>query len=297
MLYRNVVSSLSVARTIALDRNLVKYLEDLSLRAYLVVYGPRSGAVEGLLAFLRRGFPAAVRSARWHIGVATLATAVGVLAGLMLVNADADWFSALVPVDLGGGRGPSSTAAELRADEIFAPWQGFTASFVVFANSLFRHNALIALTAFGLGFLAGVPTLLLLVYNGMTLGAFVSIHARRGVLVDFLGWVSIHGVTEIGAIVLAGAGGLVLADKILFPGRYGRLANLARHGREAAQLGGGAVLMLFVAGLIEGGLRQLVANTDGRFAIAAVTASLWLIYFLSGRAGRGGELGERGDGA
>ena len=94
---------------------------------------------------------------------------------------------------------------------------------------------------------------------------------------------AIHGVTEIGAVIIAGAGGLVLADKILFPGRYARLENLARHGREAAQLGGGAVLMLFVAGLIEGGFRQLIGNTEGRFAIAAVTAVLWLAYFLSGR--------------
>ena len=42
--------------------------------------------------------------------------------------------------------------------------------------------------------------------------------------------------------------------------------------------------MLFVAGLIEGGLRQLIAVTQGRFAVAALTAALWLLYFAySGR--------------
>ncbi len=292
ILYRGVVSSLSVARSIALDRHLLRYLEDLSLRAYLAVYGPRSTAWESLRAFLASGFPAAVRAARWHILIAVAATLVGVAAGYMLVHADTDWYSAFVDSDLAGGRGPSSTAAQLRNDEIFAPWPGFTKSFVVFANSLFRHNAIVALMAFGLGFLAGVPTLLLLVFNGLTLGAFIEIHARRGLLIDFLGWLSIHGVTELGAIILAGAGGLVLADKILFPGRYSRLENLARHGREAAQLGGGAVLMLFVAGLIEGGFRQLIANTDGRFAFAAVTACLWLVYFSSGRGkGAKGQVG------
>ena len=282
ILYRGVVSSLSVARSIALDRHLLRYLEDLSLRAYLAVYGPRSTAAESLAAFLTRGFPAAVRAARWHILLAVAATAIGIAAGIMLVRADTDWYSAFVDAELAGGRGPSSTAAQLRA-VIFDPWPGFVKSFVVFANSLFRHNAIVALLAFGLGFLAGVPTLLLLVYNGLTLGAFLEIHARRGLLVDVLGWLLIHGVTEIGAVIIAGAGGLVLADKILFPGRYTRLENLARHGREAAQLGGGAVLMLFVAGLIEGGFRQLVGNTEGRFAFAAVTAVLWLAYFLSGR--------------
>src|SRR6202000_1985911 len=39
-LYRSALSSLSVARAIALDRNLLLYLESLSLRAYLALYSP-----------------------------------------------------------------------------------------------------------------------------------------------------------------------------------------------------------------------------------------------------------------
>jgi len=43
LLYRTAASSLSVARSIALDRNLILYLEGLVLRAFFVVYGPRIG--------------------------------------------------------------------------------------------------------------------------------------------------------------------------------------------------------------------------------------------------------------
>jgi len=42
ILYRAALSSLSVARTIVLDRNLLLYLETLSTRAFLAVYGPRA---------------------------------------------------------------------------------------------------------------------------------------------------------------------------------------------------------------------------------------------------------------
>lgn len=286
VLYRGLVSSLSVARAIALDRHLVLYLENLALRAYLVVYGPRANAFESFVGFLRRGFPKVVRGARWHLLVATLALLLGVAAGYLLVAADEDWLRGLIPSDLAGDRGTASTAESLRRGEIFAPWPGFTDAFVVFANSLFRHNSLVALMAFGLGAFGGVPTVLLIVYQGLTLGAFIELHSRRGVLIDFLGWISIHGVTEITAILLAGAGGLVIAQHMLFPGRLSRLESLARHGRDAAQLAGGAVIMLFVAGLIEGGFRQLVATTSGRFAFAALTAAFWLIYFLSGRKAR-----------
>ena len=282
LLYRGALSSLSVARTIALDRNLLRYLENLALRGYLAVYGPRVGVLESLGAFLKRGFPSAVRAARWHVLLATLAIIIGVVAGYMLVDSDEDWFSALIPSDYASGRGAASTAADLRA-VLFAPWPGFTHSFVVFANALFRHNAVVGIMAFGLGLALGVPTLLLLVYQGMILGAFMALHARRGLLLDFMGWVSIHGVTEFLAIILCGAGGLVIAEKVLFPGRYSRAQNLAKHGREAASIAGGAVLLFFVAGLIEGGFREFVDTTMSRFAFSSVTALFWLTYFLSGR--------------
>jgi uncharacterized membrane protein SpoIIM required for sporulation len=89
----------------------------------------------------------------------------------------------------------------------------------------------------------------------------------------------------LGALVLFAAGGLVIAEKILFPGRYSRIENLALHGRLAAQMAVGAILMLFVAAILEGGFRQLVANTPLRFAIGFGVGALWLAYFCF--AGRG----------
>jgi uncharacterized membrane protein SpoIIM required for sporulation len=282
-LYRATASSLSVARSIALDRNLVLYLENLVLRAFLVVYGPRVSVLEALGGFVRRDFPKAVRNAIWHIVLASIAIAAGVVVGIVLVESSQAWFSAVVPEAMSGGRGPESTAAQLHDEEIFAPWPGFIQSFVVFANALFRHNATIGIMAFGLGIAGGVPTLLLLGYQGLIIGAFLALHYDRGVLLDFIGWISIHGVTEIGALILCGAGGLLIAEKVLFPGRYARLDNLARNGTAAAALAGGAVLMLFIAGMIEGGLRQLISDTPARLAIGLATGVFWIIYFRSNR--------------
>lgn len=283
LLYRSALSSLSVARSIALDRNLLRYLEALTLRAYLVVYGPRTSLFAGLGHFFRRGFPASVRKIGWHILISFAALMIGIIAGYLIVHADEEWFNAIVPDDLSGGRGPTVTAEELRKTELFPPWPGFKDTFIVFANYLFRHNSMVAILSFGLGFMAGVPTLLLMVYQGLILGAFIAIHANRGLFVDFMGWISIHGVTEIGAFVLCGAAGLLVAEKILFPGRYSRLESLAIHGKQAAVIVGGSVAMLFIAGIIEGGFRQLIDVTAWRYAFASITAVLWLAYFLSGR--------------
>jgi uncharacterized membrane protein SpoIIM required for sporulation len=287
ILYRAALSSLSVARTIALDRNLLLYLENLALRAFLVVYGPRISPLEGMRTFFRLDLPAAVRAARWHILIATLALLVGVAAGFMLSLQDEAWLSTLIPSGLAGGRGPSSTRADLYDKELFAPAPSAVEAFGLFANVLFSHNTLVGIMTFGLGLAAGIPTLMLNVYQGLVLGAFLALHYNRDLTVDFLGWISIHGTTELGALVLLAAGGLLIADKILFPGRYGRLDNLALHGRQAAQIAVGAILMLFVAAILEGGFRQLVASTPWRFAIGFAVGALWLAYFsLCGRRAR-----------
>lgn len=176
--------------------------------------------------------------------------------------------------------------------EIFAPWDGFVETFVVFANFLFRHNTIVGILAFGLSFALGLPTVFLLLHNGLILGAFIALHADKGLAVDFIGWLSIHGVTEILAIILCGGAGLAVAEKIIFPGALTRLDNLALYGRKAASVVAGAVVLFFIAGLLEGGFRQLISDTTGRYAFAAATGGLWFLYFF--RAGRGGRYAAEG---
>ena len=279
LLYRAGLSSLSIARTIVLDRNVLLYLENLSLRAYLVVYGPRRGLWSSFKQFVKEDFPRAVRKMWPHLLVASLIFFVSAVVAYWLVLGDISLFHSFVPEDLAGSRGPDSSVTELREQELFPPWAGFAKMFLFFGNFLFRHNTLIGILCFGLGFLLGVPTILLLISNGLTIGAFVALHAHKSLMTDFVGWLSIHGVTEILAILLCAAAGLVVAEKIIFPGQGTRLQNLARQGRSAASVAAGAVALFFIASILEGGFRQLVDNTPGRYGVALLTAIFWWGYF------------------
>ncbi|MDR1650169.1 MAG: stage II sporulation protein M [Synergistaceae bacterium] len=278
-LYRAVVSSLSVARSIALDRSLLIYLENLTLRSYLIVYGPRAGMLQKFTEFFRRDFPRTVRELRRNLALAFTVMLAGTIAGYFLVMSDISYYDILIPPSLAGGRGPESTAEELIKDELFAPWSGFAESFMLFSSYLFQHNTRVGIFSFGLGFLFGVPTLLLMAYNGAVLGAFVALHARVGLTVDSIAWLSIHGVTEILAILLCAAAGLKIAETILFPGAKTRLESLASDGRRAAGAAAGTVALFLTAGILEGGFRQLISSTPGRFAFASVTAVIWTLYF------------------
>ena len=113
LLYRATLSSLSVARAIALDRYLLLYLENLALRAFLAIYSPPTGFLQAAGAFLRHDLPAAVRGARWHFLIALVALAIGLAVGFWLTVGDEAWFSTFVPSALSDGRGPASSRDSL----------------------------------------------------------------------------------------------------------------------------------------------------------------------------------------
>ncbi len=286
-LYRASLSSLSVARAISLDQNVVAYLESLSARAYFYVYGARAGLAAGIADFFADRFPAAVRAARWHIGAAALFMALGVFTGFVLTLGNQDWYYTLVPSALAEDRSPASSTAQLRAI-LFETDDRLADMLNVFAAFLFTHNAGIGMLAFALGFALGVPVVLLMFYNGLILGALAAVYEAHGLSAEFWAWIAIHGTTELTAVVLCGGAGFVLATSLAFPGPHTRLATLARQGRMAARIVIGAVALFLIAALLEGFARQLVTDSVWRAAIAALALACWVGYFARAGKGRSG---------
>jgi uncharacterized membrane protein SpoIIM required for sporulation len=280
-LYRAALSSLSVARSISLDRALTDYLESLCGRAYFAVYGTREPARSKILDFLTWQWPAAVRRMKWQVLISFLFLLMGGLTAFFMVKADPENYYTFVNPAYAQGRDPSASTEELRAplyDEM-----SFSGTLTEFASSLFSHNATIGIFAFALGF-ALVPTVVLVFINGLILGAFAALYDSRGLSWDLWGWLLPHGVTELLAVILCGAAGLVVGQSWVFPGEKLRMDNLRERGRDAGIVVLGAVIMFFIAGLIEGIFRQTVTNLEVRYAVAAGTAMFWIWYYgLCGR--------------
>ena len=277
ILYRQALSSLSVARSISLDQSLTAYLESLCTRAYFIVYGARTRLPERLAKFFLRDWPAAIQALWRETLVSFVLSAVATVVAYVLVRRDADWFHSFVDPGVASGRDPAATTASLR-DTLY---HDGTASegLSVFATFLFTHNAQIALFAFALGFLLCLPTAALLVMNGGMLGAFLALFVSRGLGLEAGGWLMIHGTTELFAIVLAGAAGFSIGWSVCFPGERSRVDAAAEAGRRAATAMLGVVVMLFVAGLLEGFGRQLVQADYARYVIAVAMLLAWLAYF------------------
>ena len=130
----------------------------------------------------------------------------------------------------------------------------------------------------------GLPTVLVLVTNGLSLGTgfgvFANYHAG-----GYLGtFVAGHGVLELTAIFIAGGAGFRLAGAVLLPGDRTRRDALIVEGRVAARMIGAVVTLLAIAGTIEGLLSASDAPTGYKYLASGLSVVFLVIYFASGRA-------------
>jgi uncharacterized membrane protein SpoIIM required for sporulation len=281
-LYRAILSSLSIARSTSLDRALTDYLEGLSMRGYFLLYGVRESRRDRIARFFAETWPTAVRSLWKETIIIAVLLFLGIAVSWALVASDPAWFHIFIPPEMAQGRDPDASAAVLRETIFGGNEEG---GFHVFATFLFTHNSQVSIMAYALGFAFGLPTMMLEMYQGLTFGALIAVFAKAGMLVDFIGWISIHGTTELFAAILAGAAGLKIGTAFAFPGYRSRLTAASEAGKATGAAMIGVILMLLVAGLLEGFARQMIQSTALRYTVGAVMLTIWCAYYYIPRRG------------
>jgi uncharacterized membrane protein SpoIIM required for sporulation len=68
-----------------------------------------------------------------------------------------------------------------------------------------------------------------------------------------------------------------------FPGGQSRIDALAKAGLTSGTVMAGVIVMLMVAGMLEGFGRQLITSDVARYTIAGLSAVIWGLYFYAPR--------------
>lgn len=275
-LYRMAASSLAVARETSLDAATLAYLETLVQRAWFQVYGPRQGLIAWLRQFLGGNLSRSIQGIWLDICVAFFVMVMGTIAGWLLVARDVEWYYSLVPTQFTDSRVPGASRETLMESlKVEQSADGMS----TFAAQLFTNNAGVAILAFALGFAFGIPSLLLLIHNMAVLGAMLWLFSSQDLTWEFAAWLSVHGTTELFAILLSGAAGMHIGRKMAFPGNRSIMAAAAEGGQRGAQVMIGVVLMMVFAALLEAFPRQL-AGQEARAIIGTFMLLFWLVYFF-----------------
>jgi uncharacterized membrane protein SpoIIM required for sporulation len=290
-LYRSVSSDLIRARTELVDAAVVDYLNDLVARSYAHIYTTRTSRIRKLWHFYARDFPRLVRAEWAPITLAAALFLGGGAFGAVFTAIDPHSLGVLIP-DQHQLHTPEERVSEDESGGNVADGQSAAA----FSSFLFTHNIQVCFLVFAFGITFGVGTAILLVYNGVPIGALAMQYHLAGKGLFFWGWILPHGIPELTAIFIAGGAGLVIGRGLWMPGRKSRKDALVHEAKRAVRLVLGVMPILVLAGLIEGTISQMHAPVmpyEVKLAFALVVGVAVYAYLLfAGRRAAARELAD-----
>jgi len=153
---------------------------------------------------------------------------------------------------------------------------------MIMAGFYISNNTGIGLQCFAWGLLV-VPGLLITMFNAITLGAsfgymFRDVSQPPGK--NFMEFVTAHGPFELTAIVLSAGAGLRLGLSWMITKGLSRGAALRKAGREVMPVVGTAMVLFFLAALIEGFISPTKAPYWVKVAVALISGGLMTVYFI-----------------
>ncbi|MEX0703270.1 MAG: stage II sporulation protein M [Planctomycetales bacterium] len=277
-LFRELCNDLAVLRSRDWGQELVSYLNHLVSRGHSGLYAAPPGNFRAVGRFLVSGFPRLLRANWGYFLTASALFFLPLAAGWVLVQQNPSLASRVVPaeqlelIESMYDRDPAESLSQ-GDDRLYM------------SGYYVANNVGIALRAFGVGVLFGVPTVYVLLYNGIALGAVSGFVIGRGHGDSFLSFVVSHGSFELTAIAVAGAAGLMLGDALVRPGARTRFESLKVRGFDAVKIAAGAAAMLVVAAGIEAFWSPSGAPVTAKYVVGGL---LWITVFLYlGVAGRG----------
>jgi uncharacterized RDD family membrane protein YckC/uncharacterized membrane protein SpoIIM required for sporulation len=286
--YREIAADLARARTYHADQPVLERLERLVAGGHNALYRDERKTARVVWRTVGLEFPAAVIQARRYVVAAFLAFALPAAIGYSLLRERPALAEEVLPqvmldraaearTRIAAGHTYAESEAEVRP--LMASW-------------IIANNVRIAFACFAGGIFAGVGSLILLAFNGLSIGTVAGHFANVGVLGYLLEFIIGHGALELFAVWVAGAAGLLLGQALVAPGDLARGDALVLAGRVAVRMIGAAVVCLLMAGLIEGFISASPGGIALRAGASAASLLFLAAYLLNGwRALRDGSVG------
>lgn len=268
-----LTDDLSYAQTFYPDSTVTRYLNGLAAQMHRGLMQNRRDDRSRFVTFWTYELPLLFRQSHRLLAIS---------AGIFLVAGILGWVSAahdntFVQLIL-GDRYVNMTLENIKKGDPLGVYNSSGQSTMFVQITL--NNIYVAFRTFIFGLFASFGTMAMLFYNGVMLGAFQYFFYERGLLLDSILKIWIHGTLEISAIIIAGCAGLTVGNSLLFPGTYSRLTSFKRGIKQGLKIAIGLVPVFIMAGFLESFVTRLTLPPLVSASIILTSAAFIIWYFI-----------------
>jgi uncharacterized membrane protein SpoIIM required for sporulation len=211
-----LVDDLAYAKTFYPTSRITRFINFLASRIYLRIYQNRKEESNRLVKFWKYDVPLTIAK---HYRIILFCAFIFILfyvLGFFSAKYDENFTREVM-----GDNYINMTERNIENGNPFDVYQSGN-SFLTWLG-IMVHNVMVSMFAFVKGIVLGFLSLSDLIHNSMMVGVFHYMFASKGLGVDFLFVVMIHGLLELTALVIACAAGVIMGISYLFPGTISRL--------------------------------------------------------------------------
>jgi len=239
-----ITDDLAYAKTFYPKSKTTEYLNGLAATLHQSIYKNKSEKGNRFITFWKYELPLLFKEYQKQLLYAFIFFVIFTLMGILSAKYD-DSFIRLIL----GDEYVDMTNANIAKGDPFGVYK-HSGEFTMFLG-IASNNIYVALMNFVAGIVFSVGTVFMLFQNSLMLGAFEEFFFSKGLGMQSILVVFIHGTLEMSSFVIASTAGLVLGNSFLFPKTYSRINSIKKGAKDGMKLVIGIVPILLVAAFFE----------------------------------------------
>ena len=268
-----VTDDLAYARTFYKGSTTAQYLNGLAQTFHQNIYRNKTEHVKRIKDFWFRELPLTVKDNHVKLMYAFIIFVIAIGIGILSASVDDEFVRLIL-----GDHYVNTTIENIKQGKPLAIY-GSSDSTMMFFEITF-NNIKVSFFAFIAGLFFSWGTMMLLVYNGIMLGAFQYFFYKYGYLLTSVLTIWIHGTLEISSIIIAGAGGFCLGNSILFPKTYTRLESFKNGAKSGLKLVMGLIPLFITAGFLESFVTRHADVSKIMSASIILSSAIFVIFYF-----------------